>query len=78
MLYFRLLLQFLFAYCGIELQYQKIAGDSMRAKTFELCEQLGKSLLSMGSTITTAESSALVVDLLVQLLQYPEALLGSN
>ena len=28
----------------------------MRAKTFELCERLGKSLLSMGSTITTAES----------------------
>ena len=28
----------------------------MRAKTFELSEQLGKSLLSMGSTITTAES----------------------
>ena len=28
----------------------------MRAKTFELCERLGKSLLSMGSTITTVES----------------------
>ena len=28
----------------------------MRTKTFELCERLGKSLLSMGSTITTAES----------------------
>ena len=49
----------------------------MRAKTFELCEQLGKSLLSMGSLLQL-QSHALVVDLLVQLLQYPEALLGSN